>query len=149
MVVFSLVYLSSGTNRFSSRELGDILAVSRRNNTASGVTGLLLYRDGNLMQVLEGEELVVRALYDRIERDPRHHGLIPVWEAEEPDRQFPDWSMAFRDLAEVDGAAVPGFSQFLRTPLTVEVFGPHPTLVQQLLLVFKDQYATAAGRRKV
>ena len=44
-MVFSLVYLSSGTNRFSPRELGDILAVSRRNNTASGVTGLLLYRE--------------------------------------------------------------------------------------------------------
>lgn len=140
-----MVYVSSCRSRFSPEELGDILAVSRRNNIARGVTGILLYRDGNLMQVLEGEEPVVRALYDRIEGDPRHHGVITVWEAEEPKRQFPDWSMAFRDLARVDGASVPGFNRFLSTPLTAELFGPQPTLVQQLLLVFKDQYATGAG----
>lgn len=146
-MVYSLVYVSSGSSRFSAQELGDILAVSRRNNTASDVTGILLYRDGNLMQVLEGEKPVVRALYHRIEQDSRHHGVITVWEAEEPERQFPDWSMAFRDLAEVDETSVPGFSRFLSTPLTAAAFGPQPTLVQQLLLVFKDQYATGAGRR--
>ena len=108
---------------------------------------MLLYRDGNLMHVLEGEKSVVRALYDRIVGDPRHDGVITVWEAEEPERQFPDWSMAFRDLAEVDQASVPGFNRFLSTPLTGEIFGPRPNLVQQLLLVFKDQYATGVGRR--
>lgn len=146
-MVYSLTYLSSSKNLFSRRELDNILAVSRRNNTASGVTGMLLYRDGNLMQVLEGEKSVVRALYDRIVGDPRHDGVITVWEAEEPERQFPDWSMAFRDLAEVDQASVPGFNPFLSTPLTVEIFGPQPTLVQQLLLVFKDQYATGVAGR--
>jgi hypothetical protein len=145
-VVYSLVYVSSARSRFSSQEVADILAVSRRNNTARGVTGMLLYRDGNLMQVLEGDKPVVRDLYDRIGSDPRHHGVTTVWEAEEPQRQFPDWSMAFRDLADVDDTAPPGFNRFLSTPLTVDVFGPAPTLVQQLLLVFKDQYATGAGR---
>ena len=145
-MVYSLVYVSTGSSRFSPRELGDILAASRSNNAAIGVTGILLYRDGNLMQVLEGDEPAVRTLYERIEGDPRHHGVITVWETEEPERQFPDWSMAFRDLAGVDEASVPGFNRFLSTPLTAEVFGPQPTLVQQLLLVFKDQYATGAGR---
>lgn len=146
-MVYALAYLSSSNGLFSRRELDEILAVSRRNNTASGVTGMLLYRDGNLMQVLEGEKPVVRALYERIVGDARHHGIITVWEDEEMERQFPDWSMAFRDLAEVTQESVPGFNRFLSTPLTVEVFGSQPTLVQQLLLIFKDQYATGVGHR--
>lgn len=152
-MLYALVYLSSSRSRFSKHELDDILAVSRRNNTANGVTGMLLYRDGNLMQVLEGDKSVVRGLYDRIEQDPRHHGIITVWEAEEQHRQFPDWSMAFHNLADVE-TSTPGFSRFLNIPLTADVFGSQPTLVQQLLLVFKDQYATrrrpsqtAAGSR--
>ncbi len=38
------------------RGLGSLLETCRRNNTAAGVTGMLLYKDGNFMQVLEGEE---------------------------------------------------------------------------------------------
>lgn len=146
-MVYTLVYVSSARSRFGREDLEDILAVSRRNNAAADVSGMLLYRDGSLMQVLEGEETVVRTVFERIATDPRHHGIIPVWEGKVSHRQFPDWSMAFHDVSGPEAAGLPGYSRFLQVPLTAQVFGDEPSLVQQLLLVFKDQYATTANRR--
>ena len=137
-MVFSLVYVSSATTLFSEADLADILRTSRERNAAVGVTGALLYSDGNLMQVLEGDETVVRALYGRISRDPRHTGLITVLEGHQDTRQFADWSMAGRDLQPTPLAAAEGYSDFLNTPFTAAEFGPRPTACQQLLTSFKQ-----------
>jgi hypothetical protein len=105
--MFYLAYVSAATRRFDQQELETLLATCRRNNAALGISGALVYADGSFMQVLEGDEDTVRALYARIERDPRHHDLIVLDEGAEPVREFGDWSMAFRDLSgrldEVDG----------------------------------------------
>ena len=139
-MTFFLVYVSSASTLFSRPELDDILRTSRQNNTRLGISGALLYRGGNLMQVLEGDEAPVRALYGRIERDPRHRGLITLLSGEQEGRQFPDWSMAFRDL-DAGPSGLPGFSDFLNTPLTSSEFGADPSLAQKLLLSFKQSLA--------
>ncbi len=63
--MFSLTYVSSAVRPFAEDELADLLAVSRQNNARLGITGMLLYKDGNFMQVLEGEEAEVRTLYEK------------------------------------------------------------------------------------
>jgi hypothetical protein len=52
--VFALVYVSSATKPFSPDELSELLAQARVDNAALGITGMLLYSNGNFMQVLEG-----------------------------------------------------------------------------------------------
>lgn len=79
-------------------EVKSILRASRSNNTSQGITGLLLYRDGSFAQFLEGPAHAVDSLYDKIERDPRHHGVIRVLRQPVTKRDFRQWSMAFRDL---------------------------------------------------
>ena len=56
----SLIYVSSGVRVLTDAEIFEILTQSRRNNERCGITGLLLYRDGNLMQVLEGPGAAVK-----------------------------------------------------------------------------------------
>ena len=68
----------------------ELLAVARRNNPRAGVTGQLLYKDGNFMQLIEGDEAAVRALFARIERDPRHGGVIVLLDHVVPEREFSD-----------------------------------------------------------
>jgi hypothetical protein len=138
-VTYFLVYVSSASTLFSRADLDEILRTSRRNNDRLEVSGALAYRGGNLMQVLEGDEATVRTLYGRIEQDPRHRGLIVLLEGEQETRQFPAWSMAFRDLDEAPKE--PGFSDFLNTPLTSTEFGTDPSLTQKLLLSFKRSLA--------
>lgn len=135
--MFSLVYVSSAVTPFSPAELTDLLSISQRNNAALEISGMLLYKDGNVMQVLEGEETVVLNLHAKIRRDPRHRGLLTLLQAHVAERQFPSWSMGFRDLSAGDVTTVPGYNEFLNTPLTGQEFSSDPTRCQRLLLTFK------------
>lgn len=135
MVQF-LVYVSSTVKSLSPEELVDLLAKSRAANARLGITGLLLYKSGNVMQVLEGEAQNVRALYARISRDPRHEGLIVLVDRTAEKRQFPDWSMAYRDLNDAEVCSTPGYREFRHTPLTGAEFASDPTRCQRLLQTF-------------
>ena len=96
--MLQLVYVSSAIELFSSHDLLALLEQSRAKNVRAGITGLLLYKDGNFMQLLEGPEAAVRELYAAIRRDARHHGIILLLEGTVEEREFPDWAMAFPDL---------------------------------------------------
>ncbi len=135
--MFFLTYASSATGPFSEEDLALLLAQCRENNSALGITGMLLYKDGNFMQVLEGEEEAVRKLYAKIEGDPRHNGTIPLLRGHQEKRQFPDWSMGFRDLESPEVEKILGSNDFLNTPLTGREFSENPTRSQKLLLTFK------------
>ena len=135
--MFFLVYVSSAVTPFTPSELVDLLAKSHENNGKLDISGMLLYKDGNFMQVLEGEEEPVRALYAKISGDGRHRGLLTLLEGPLTQRQFPDWSMGFRDLSAADVLAVPGYDEFLNTPLTDPRFASDPTRCQKLLTTFK------------
>ena len=108
--MISTVYVSAARHAFTSAELEALLEKSRANNSRDGVSGVLLYRDGDFLQVLEGPEEAVRRTYARIARDPRHGGVIVLDESEITERNFGEWSMGFR---RVDAAARPeGFVDF-------------------------------------
>lgn len=112
--MFRLVYLSTTNTPFSKAELTSLLQVSRSNNQRLGITGMLLYKDDNFIQILEGEKEAVRDLYDQhISRDPRHHNLILLVEEKVSERLFSQWSMGFRDLNDPEVHALPGYSQFM------------------------------------
>jgi len=73
--MLSLIYVSTAVKPLSDEELLDILKLSRENNATKEITGLLLYKGGNFMQVLEGPDEAVEALYKKIEADPHHKDL--------------------------------------------------------------------------
>ena len=135
--MFSLIYASSAVAEFSPFELVDLLKSCHRNNARLGVTGMLLYKAGNFMQAIEGDEDVVRDLHAKISLDPRHRGMMTLLAGSVPERQFPDWSMGFRDLNAPEAGSIPGYSQFLNTPLTDTVFSSDPALCQKLLTTFR------------
>lgn len=106
MDLFHLVYISSAKKGFGRAQLRALLERSRVKNATLGVTGLLLHQEGKLLQVLEGPERVVRALYDTIQIDSHHTGCTILLEEQIPARQYPQWAMAFRDL---DMSDLPAF----------------------------------------
>jgi hypothetical protein len=135
--LFRLAYVSTASKLFDSAELRDMLKESNARNKEAGITGMLLYKDGQFMQVLEGTLEAVAATFSRISRDPRHHGIMVLLKGAVQERRFPDWSMAFRDLSLPDHQEVPGYSEFLNTPLTGKEFADNPDRCEKLLLVFK------------
>jgi len=67
--------VSSASRLLDDAELYEILRVSKVNHPRDGITGMLLYKGGNIMQVLEGREEKVLALVNKPRHDPRHCGL--------------------------------------------------------------------------
>jgi Sensors of blue-light using FAD len=135
---FQLVYVSSGVKPFSNEELVQLLEKSRVNNSSLGVTGMLLYKDGDFMQALEGPEDVVRQLSAKIAKDPRHHGFVTLVNGASPAREFPDWSMGFQDLSLLNLRELPGYTTFMDSPLRAHSFAENPALCRGFLLHFKN-----------
>ena len=136
--IFYLVYVSSAVRLFSTPELLAILGKFKRNNELLGITGMLLYKDGNFIQALEGLEKNVRDLFAKVSCDRRHRGVLILAEGFRDERQFSDWSMGFRNLDEADARTTPGYSEFLNTSLTSPQFTSEPSRCQRLLLAFKN-----------
>ena len=91
----SLIYVSTATRLFSDSALETLLARSRESNHAAGITGLLLHCEGNFMQALEGPAETVDAVFARIGRDSRHHGITRLSRQVITVREFDRWTMAF------------------------------------------------------
>jgi hypothetical protein len=102
--VFYLIYVSHAADGLKSSDLHDILNKAHQVNANLGITGLLLYKNKRFMQLIEGQEDAVRGLYQKILQDPRHRDLVVLQEDTEPERQFPGWSMAYRNLNDSDNA---------------------------------------------
>lgn len=88
-----LLYISTAREAVTPAMLADILRVSRRNNAAAGVSGLLIIGGRRFLQALEGPPEAVFPTYDRIARDPRHFAILRLACEDITQRQFPEWAM--------------------------------------------------------
>ena len=85
--LFRLMYRSRNLVPQDQRklELGHLFSEARSNNKKQGITGALLLSEDWFVQVLEGDEDAVRALFSRDERDARHESVAVL----ETDRSPP------------------------------------------------------------
>ena len=130
-MVFFMTYVSSASEKFSDLELNELLEKSRSNNLLKGLTGMLLYCDGDFVQTLEGDKETVEELYKIIEKDPRHRYIIKVAQGFQPERKFSNWSMGFQALKPEELAPILGFKTFDRQQLFQELDWEdnHPAVV--------------------
>lgn len=134
-MLINLVYVSAATHLLPKEELVALMQKCADRNAQCELTGLLLYKDGNIMQVLEGPAQNVETVFERIKQDPRHKGLIVLLKEPIPARNFPDWGMAFRDLRSPELRDLPAYNEFLNTPLTDFAT---PAQSRKLLNVFRQ-----------
>jgi len=90
-----IVYTSSVVGTASEGELKDILLKSRTKNAEHHITGMLLLSGNQWMQVLEGNQEDVAAIFGAIERDPRHTNVCKLADGQIAQRVFSEWSMGF------------------------------------------------------
>lgn len=136
--MLQIVYGSSAASPFSKSELIGLLTQSRAKNSRLGITGMLLYKDGNFLQVIEGDEAAVRQLFGSILQDGRHRDILVIDESTVSERQFGNWSMAFRNLADKEVSTMPGFSQFMNVGLKAGELKADPTGCWALLRLFRN-----------
>lgn len=104
-----LAYVSSATNKLSEKELLSLLEKAKVNNERSGITGLLIYIDGNIIQILEGEKDNVYDIYSKISSDHRHTGILKLLEGSLSERNFKEWSMQFKSLSYAETSLITGY----------------------------------------
>jgi ubiquinone biosynthesis protein Coq4 len=72
--VKQLVYISKASIAFTAEAVNELTEISSTNNKKLDVTGCMLFASGYFLQLLEGEDNKVDALYKKIEKDTRHKG---------------------------------------------------------------------------
>jgi len=136
--MLSLIYVSTSIKLLNDDELLDILKVSRENNTSGDITGMLLYKGGNFMQVLEGPEDTVYGIFEKIKNDSRHKDVSIISREKTQTRQFPSWEMAFQNLDNPAVKNESGYSQFLQDEFTADIYRENPLRAYIMLLTFRD-----------
>ena len=137
--MITLIYGSSAVHDMTESELLDLLTTSKANNDALGITGMLLYKGGNFLQVLEGEKEAVEALYRKIQADKRHRGVMTIFRRPLKERVFGDWKMGFANLDTIDPETMPdGFSNFMSQSIDADAFSDEPSYAYVFLEGFRD-----------
>lgn len=141
-----LIYVSSTDLMPQQADLDEILAVSRRNNDRDGITGMLLYHDGNFFQVLEGPEEAVLNRYAAIQKDARHESCMVLASSPIGHRSFAEWSMGYIPFGQLSATQQRGFFNIkaLRNPDTLSDMTQNRTvevLTRSFLNSFGGQFA--------
>jgi hypothetical protein len=88
-----LTYASRAADGLSRDDLSAIAREAQSRNRRLSITGLLLYVDGDFLQVLEGPGSAVEQLFELIEKDPRNKWVTRLSTERILRRAFEDWSM--------------------------------------------------------
>ena len=137
------VYTSVAIQPMPKSKLYKILVDSRVRNKLADVTGLLVYVDGNFLQVLEGEQEVVSTLFEKISRDRRHKDVKVVYNTGIERRTFDAWRMAYMSPSPKELAAWAGLintTTFESTLKTLESEpNRFPSVLSKLLLAIPEK----------
>jgi hypothetical protein len=134
--MIQLAYVSSTRGHLTADDIVKILVSSREKNGNRGITGMLLYKAGNVLQILEGEETQVLSLFDIIQKDERHSGVIKLYQKSIQTRDFPEWKMGFYDLSVEGVRQLDGFSEILDPHF--DMHSIKPSAAAKLLNSFKS-----------
>ena len=97
--MLQIIYASAATkDLIQSEEIDRLISKAVANNSKYNITGVLLYRSGIFIQLLEGDPESVEATFAKIKIDSRHSNVTEVARILNGSRIFPEWSMALKKI---------------------------------------------------
>jgi hypothetical protein len=99
--LISLTFVSTPTIPFSFLGLSRLLCHIYLNNQTNDITGILIFKDNQFTQILEGQESSVEKIWVTIQKDDRHRDLQLLSKESIEVRSFMKWSMLFPDSEKV------------------------------------------------
>ena len=94
-MLYNLCYVSSATKSLSDCDLEHLFRVNKRNNADLKISGILVYNNGNFLQILEGEKQQLENLFSKISQDHRHNNIIKLINTSIEERIFDDYEFGF------------------------------------------------------
>ena len=122
-MLIQLIYSSVARELFSREALSDLLTVARLHNDRHGITGILLYSKGDFFQVLEGEEEQINVLFEKINKDMRHHRIVLIIKESIPERAFKGWTMGYLTISPHEIDEIVGDNDFSKGKISFSTFG--------------------------
>ena len=99
--LISLTFISTPTQSFSFLGLSRLLCHIYLNNQTNDITGILIFKDNQFTQILEGHESSVEKIWLTIQKDERHTDLQLLSKESIEMRSFMKWSMLFPESEKV------------------------------------------------
>ena len=94
----TLIYRSQLNLSCRSAELQALVEQARTRNAGLNITGVLLSKGDDVLQLLEGSEESVVRLFQKIREDKRHSGVVELMRDYGPRRRFENVGMLLFDL---------------------------------------------------
>lgn len=136
--MIQLTYVSCVSAPLSRQQLLALLLQCRTNNTARGITGMLLYGRGTFLQTVEGDAAVVDPLVEKIWKDDRHKDIRLLSRQELGKRQYADWSMGFAEITEHSLQQAKGLKDFSADDFTFDYLVGNEPVVSSLMDHFRE-----------
>lgn len=99
--MFSLIYRSTSITDFYDLDIRMMMEKSRIFNEKNDITGCLLHHNKNFVQLIEGEERIIRMLFGKISRDTRHKNIVLLNLEENKFPLFSRFSMVYNNLDDL------------------------------------------------
>ncbi len=99
---YQMAYSSVLKKEMTSDELDALVADAQAANVRNDLTGLLMIDKCLVVQWVEGRRSTVRTLWDKIQKDPRHHCIVQLLHRDfQEHRTYPDWAMQMTSRADL------------------------------------------------
>jgi hypothetical protein len=105
VVLRRIAWAGLPSSAFSAARLGAMITEMRSSNLRNHVSGMLLYTGVHFVEILEGEQRVLDAMWSRVQHDDRYAAPVRLGDEACNARWFADWKMAYADDQDV-GAQV-------------------------------------------
>ena len=136
MADIHLIYTSLATKRPGKQDLEELLEQARQRNLRQNITGMLLYKSGVYLQVLEGDEKDVHQVFSAIEKDPRNTKVTKLLDERIIKRDFPNWSMGFKRID--DNYEAEGYSDIFNHNFDRQALYKSKSLAVNLILNYSE-----------
>jgi hypothetical protein len=144
--LYTILYTSHAIKAFDKTELSAIVNESRIWNHAHEITGCLAYVEGILnnnvlcqfIQVLEGDEIEVKDIFNKIQSDERHLDVSVIKEGFIKKRKFHSWRMGFEEIQLNENPILQSFFS-MDTNVLKESGDTEDHILMQFLKSFCDQ----------
>lgn len=92
-MIHRLIYRSTLLSSTTDAAMYTLARFARQKNSEFGITGILLFKNKSVLQVLEGSFKHLNALYHNIVQDPRHKKVQLISYSLTAERVFSSWGM--------------------------------------------------------
>jgi hypothetical protein len=107
----TICYISDSRINNSINDFNNLILTAKSNNAKNNITGILVYKNNNFLQVFEGNHQTVDAIFSKIQMDDRHRNIFKIIDTTIEERIFEEYNFGFTVVS--DNCALKNLSDYL------------------------------------